>query len=447
MKTKTFDSVVFLRVLLSVLLCLILGSGLKGQESQNPQTWTSAQGKTIEADFVRLTDDGVVLKLRSTGQEAEVPFASLNLESHLQAIRLAKPEEFSKPLVKAVVKPAIDIPPLRQIDLDAVMVSPFSESQSLQEFIDTLSQQVEEGNLFVVWHAIPEKMQSDLITLAANGMEKIGDGPVLQIKTLMKDLNTVVSEKKDFLFNTPLLASNEEALADLQAKWPAIEQFISSVGKEELWQSENFKQDQMEQWLAKFLSAIGSNFDALDAIVEAEMPGVPQPTLAEVIQVLAEADDKGQIQFSNPAIPLPSDEKLTVRKVRGQWVVPLLMNNLRQAVDEGLRQIEDVDVAAVRTGIQTAMSTVIPPIGALARAETQEEFDAVIDSLTPLIESVQVSIPADLEASLTAAAEANAAAGGNANRGRRGGPGSNQRGSRGGSGRRSGGPGMGDGGN
>ncbi|MCR9295363.1 MAG: hypothetical protein NXI32_21815, partial [bacterium] len=149
-----------------------------GQE-ESATTWTSAAGKSIEADFVRLTDDGVILKLRSNGKQAEVAFSSLSLESHLQAIKLGKPEEFSKPLVKAFVVPAIEIPPLRDINVDSILISPFSESQSLQDFVNVMSQEVENGNYFVFWHSLPEKMQEDLLILAAKGMEKLGTGPVL----------------------------------------------------------------------------------------------------------------------------------------------------------------------------------------------------------------------------------------------------------------------------
>ncbi len=413
------------------------------QEAQSVTSWTSAAGKTIEADFVKLTDDGVVLKLSSDGREAEVPFASLSLESRLQAIQLGKAEEFSKPLVRANIVPPMEIPPLREMDVDAMLVSPFSESQSLQEFIDTASVEIEKGNLFIFWHMLPEKMQTDVIDLAAKGMETVGSGPIVQIKTLLKDLNTIVTEKKEFVFATPLVADNPEVSIDLSSKWPFIQQFVASVSKEELWQSENFGSENLEGWMASFLAALGSNLEALNAILEAEMPGVPQPTMADMVQILREKEENGEqvaeIQISIPAVPQQAEQKLTVRKRKGKWLVVAYMNRLREGVDSGLEKIEEVDAAAVRTGIQTAMSTVIPPIGALARAETQEEFDAVLASLEPIISGMTSSIEANVQAGMTAGMQPEP----DAAQGRRGGPGVGDR--SGGRRRRSGGLGIGAG--
>jgi hypothetical protein len=443
-KLNIFSLSVVLGVALSV--AGLRGGGLSAQETARPATgsteagttWTSTSGKTIEAEFIRLTDDGVVLKLKADGRQAEVPFANLSLESHLQAIRLGKPEEFSKPLLKANLKPPIDIPPLRDINVDAILVSPFTNSLSLQEFVDIASEEMENGNYFVLWHALPEKMQSDIEDLIVKAMAKVGSGPVVQVRTFLTDLNTVVSEKKEFLFANPTIAADEALVAELQSKWPAIQQFIGSIAKEELWQEKNFQKGNVQRWLASFLAALGSNQDAIYAIAEAEMPGVEQPTFADVFRVVESTADKGQIEISNPAVPLPSDEKLTVRKINGLWLIPKFMNALRSQLDAALASIDNVDAAGIRTGLQSAMAAVIPPVGALARAESQEEFDAVIAQLEPAVRGIINNVTVSAMPALTAGAPGGDES---ATSSRRGGSGAN-RANRGG-GRRSGGPGIG----
>ncbi|MEM7561001.1 MAG: hypothetical protein AAF394_17895, partial [Planctomycetota bacterium] len=137
--------------------------------------WTNAQGATIEAEFVRMDEDGVVLKLKSNGQQATVPLSTLSLESHLMAVKLARPAEFSKPLVKAPIAEVVEAPDLVIPDYQAASVSPFNESQSLQQFIDTLTGELDRGNFYVIWHAIPEKMQQDILPLMLKSAEQFGE--------------------------------------------------------------------------------------------------------------------------------------------------------------------------------------------------------------------------------------------------------------------------------
>jgi hypothetical protein len=49
------------------------------------QKWTSADGKVIEATFVRLEGENVVLTVTATGTTHAVPLARLSPESQAQA--------------------------------------------------------------------------------------------------------------------------------------------------------------------------------------------------------------------------------------------------------------------------------------------------------------------------------------------------------------------------
>ena len=65
--------------------------------------WTDNTEKTtIDAEFVRMTDGAVVLK--KDGKEISVPLTKLSMASHLQALKLAKPDAYSKAAPKAVVE-------------------------------------------------------------------------------------------------------------------------------------------------------------------------------------------------------------------------------------------------------------------------------------------------------------------------------------------------------
>lgn len=53
--------------------------------------WTNTEGKTIEAHFMGLQDDGVLLKIPSTGVTHILPLAKLSAESQAQAKSATKP--------------------------------------------------------------------------------------------------------------------------------------------------------------------------------------------------------------------------------------------------------------------------------------------------------------------------------------------------------------------
>lgn len=354
-------------------------------------TWTNSAGKTIEAEFVRLNEDGVVLKLKADGREAEVPFSALSLESHLQAIKLGHPEEFSKPLVKAVIEPLFEIPPPRSFDVDALLQTPFSETQSLEEFITVAQAEFNSGNYFVLWHMLPEPMQADLAKLGARGMEKVGSAPIVQIKTLLKQLNTVVTEKEEFVFGYPDIAGSKAEKREMATMWPILKQVVQSLSDESLWEKENFQEENFERWLAQLLGALGSNHDAFLALADHQSNGLVSSSLNRMASVAASTPEAGQIEIN---LPLPMQgNKVTFNKFGDVWVAPAMMKPLRAAVDKGLAEMDSVDETQVKQVLQTSLGTVIPIVSALARAKTQEDFNAVVDELKPYYEQVAQRVP------------------------------------------------------
>ena len=186
-------------------LSLIANRGAAQEVAQaSPTNWVNPQGKAIAADFVRLEEDTVILLLKSSGKEVPVPLASLSLESHLQALKLADPEAFSKPLIKAPEKPVIvEFVPEFTISGEELLKSPFASNPTIEQFLDTAIAEIERGNQFVFWHALPPKMQTDLEDLVVKAMAKVGPQPLAQIKSLLKTINVIVREKRDFIFAQP----------------------------------------------------------------------------------------------------------------------------------------------------------------------------------------------------------------------------------------------------
>ena len=160
----------------------------------------STEKSTIEAEFVRLADAAVILK--KDGKEISVPLTKLSLSSHLQALKLAKPDAYAKPAPKVIIG-------LPQTPESAKLLeNPFPANATVEQFMDTLIAQLDAKNNMVFWHALTPEMQTDVEDLIVSAVDAGGSGLLVQIRSLMKQLSILMTEKEQFLVASPLAAGN-----------------------------------------------------------------------------------------------------------------------------------------------------------------------------------------------------------------------------------------------
>lgn len=369
------------------MLCLFslpLSAGAQEPPEATPSNWVNPQGKSISAEFVRLEGAGVVLRLKATGKEVAVPFASLSLESHLLALKLGDPEAFSKPMVKAPEKVVIEeYVPTTTMTANELLSSPFSSSATLEQFLDTAIAELERGNAFVVWHALPPRMQNDIEDLLVQAMGALGKGPIVQLRSIMRSVNTVVHEKSNFILAHPALASQPEALANLQSQWPMLAGMSSKICDESKWQAENFTKGNIIPWLAGMFADIGPYSMAMQK-ANAETQGA-EPKFA--YKIISQSADRAKVEFTVTGLAqgqqLPPVE-VDLQKVGNIWLAPEFMNQLRQGLDQALQQVSanSSGVSMIATGL---LGTVAAGIGSIERAETQEEFNTAIEELSAMV--------------------------------------------------------------
>ena len=363
--------------IVSGLILALFGGELKAQE-ESPTTWTDASGRAVEAEFVRLTDDGVVLRLKSTGREVETALSKLSLASHLQAIKLGNPDEWSKPLPKAYVPPK-RLEPSNDIDPEDLLESPFTGDETIDQFIDKIKSENASGNYFIAWHCLPPKMQSDIAKLASKGMAKVGSQPLGQIGRLMKDVSTIINEKEEFVFNNPNIAGNPMVATQLKAQWPLLREVFMSLSEDGFWDAENFTEENIPGWMARFTSVFGRHHETIDAA----SGGMSSAALDSMFTVLSQTPTSAEIEFKvppQPGVPPVPAQQVKAKKLGKIWIVNDWMLELRKGIDEGLKQVD----AAPEVGgqISTALAfTVVPIITPLKNAKTQEEFDAAVENI------------------------------------------------------------------
>lgn len=360
---------------------------IRAQEGSTT-VWHNAAGAKIEAEFVRLTDDGVILRLKSNGQEAEVPLATLSLASHLQAIKLSRPEEFSKPLPKAEVPPE-RLEPSNPIEIDESLNSPFSGDETIDQFLDRVTSEFKDGNYFVLWHCLPIRLQNDIAKLAAKGMTKVGDRPLGQIAKLLKDASDVVTQKEEFIFNLPDVQSNPMLAGPLKAQWPYTKEFVIGLADEDLWKPENFEEENIPTWLAKLMAVFGQHHSGMDETTG----GMNDMLLGSLFKIVSQTSTTAELEFTPPNAP---PMKVKAKKLGKIWVVTKWMLALRKGVDEGLAKVDSAP--DVGSSITTALAfTAVPVVTSLKNAATQEDFNAAVENIKSVVGGM---IPAQMQGGL-----------------------------------------------
>ncbi|MCA9128888.1 MAG: hypothetical protein KDB22_17500 [Planctomycetales bacterium] len=366
--------------LLLFVASLGVGPVANGQETNK---WIY-RGKEIVADFVRVTDNGVVLR-NASGKEAEVPFSDLDLKSHLQALKLADPEAFSKPLIKADV-PAEIAEPEFTLDPAELLKSPFSANTSIEEYLSKIKEDVEKRNWFILWHCLPNKMQTDTALLVEKAADKLGSSAVTQVRTIMGNLNTIVRDKHEYIMAHPLVTAQPELAAELEKIWPSFAGLVAALAAEDLWQPENFKKENVPTFLAKFIAATAPYSVQLDAhtsqMVE-RLTGQPSNNKLDY-RILSQSNGNAEVELLAGPITSP---KLTLRKTGNQWIPGKEMSDMRQALDKALASVDSVD-NSVASRVQLALIAINGAVGSLADANSQQDFNEKAQTLIDLFKTL-----------------------------------------------------------
>lgn len=366
---------------------------LSAQEAAGPQKWTYKAGsefREIDAEFVRLTETGVVLRSTANGREAELPLATLSIESHYQAVKLANPEAFSKPLVKAPEELEVAPPPF-ELDASEMLKSPFPDDPSIEEFLGILKRESDADNPLVFWHALPTKMQNDVEDVAVKAVGKLGRSVITQLRSLFRNLNTIVQEKKEFIKNNPYVAAQPQVVAMVEPLWPEIAGLVGAFSDEQHWQAENFEKGKIVPWVANFAAAVIPYGKQLGESVKPMLPPEAQAQMesetAFNYKILSQSANRGKVEITfNGQPPM----EVEVQKVGSLWVVPAWMNPMREILDgadPGLDNLSTTVLPAVTGGLFAVNGIV----GRLAAAESQADFDEAVQNL---VDMVQGMIPA-----------------------------------------------------
>lgn len=365
-------------------LCMALLSAPAAAQPAKLKWTDNTEKTTIEAEFVRMSDGAVVLK--RDGKEISVPLAKLSMGSHLQALKLAKPDAYSRAAPKAVVG-------IEQTAESSKLLneSPFNDNQTVEQFLETITTELEAGNATALWHALTPEMQADVEDLVVAAADAGGKGMLVQLRALMKHVATIVIDKKSFILASPPVAADAKTARSLQQGWPMIELFTKAFTDKSNWESANFKPGNVGPWLAALTAKLGTAFVKMDEL--AVKSGMPSADFKKRLsyKIISQSADSAMVQsldtpqaVMNPQTgqmgqPKPHEPVEWVR-VSGKWLPKEVVGNWKDGVAAAKGQLELV-MPAVSGGLAVA----IPITSSLANAKTQQEFNAALQQITASI--------------------------------------------------------------
>ena len=327
-----------------------------------------------------MTDDAVVLKIKRDGKEATVPLTSLSIDSIYQAVRLANPEAFAKPVPKAEVKPKFTLElPEFNLTVEDLLKSPFTSPTSIEQFLQTLERLPKEGNFISGWHALPPKMQTDVEDLIVKGHQVLGTATVKQMQILLNDLNTILNEKQQYILGVPAIAANPLFTEELEKNLLLAGMLFEGLAQEQHWQPSNFQKGNVTRWMAQLNVDLAPVILAsMEAFSSQLPPGLPNPMAATNFNIVSQTADTAEVEVNNPM--LPQATKMSYQKVGNIWINVPAMNQMRESIDAANAKLATGATQEVGM-IKTTLSGIIAAVGGLARANSQEEFNQAVELL------------------------------------------------------------------
>ena len=358
------------------------------------QTWLDdtlqhkieAKYRGMEGEFVKLeTADGQVKK---------IPYNKLSLSSQLKVKKIADPKAFDAPPLPS----SYAAPPISE--------SPFSPDDTIEQYWEKLTKQIDEGHADVVWHAMTPGARADLEACIVKVGEILGPNTFKQIQVVLPNLHTVVKDKRSFIVGSPAIAAQPEIAKVLNQLLPAVEPLVAVLTKPATWNSENFKEGKVGPWFMLFANEALVAVKGMEKVISPLVPvpgGVDFNMANFKFKVLEKTADTAKVEVTSAGKPV----QVKYKKVDGIW--------LSEADEAQIAQIatfksylENLDQAGrdeIKNNVRTGLTATNTVLGALAKARTQQEFNGYFDSFAQqAVRAIQMGVQSARQAAAAAGA-------------------------------------------
>jgi hypothetical protein len=353
-------------------------------------TWKSTEGKSLQAEFIRLDGTQVVLK-KTDGTEVRVPMSRLNSESQQQAKDAAKMAAKAPTKVepKSPPKAGGSAAPLEPIDLPDPVA--FTDSMSAEQAMDLLFAELNKPNPIALWDAMPPSYQQDAEGLLKLAAEKLDPSLFKTVRNVRNSIIKLLKTKKDFILGSEMLKGaiaqmNPTAYQEMKSSYDPGVTILEAYLDDLLLDPAQWKKLPTRELAGRYLTNITKKLDSLKGSLPADSQlALALATSSVQHRITEEVTGRPMLHLANPGQPETSME---LTHVQGRWIPQPMAEQWQTMIGEGQKALQQMTPEQAKQMSQQVSGVVallvIPTIGRLQQASSQQEFDQIIAELSQM---------------------------------------------------------------
>lgn len=243
-----------------------------------------------------------------------------------------------------------------------------------------------EGKFEVIWQAMPASYQADIKKLLVEFSKKMDADLWAQGSKVAGKLTKLLTDKADFIVGNQMIAQQLQAKA---VKPEDVKIFITGFGGilTELQTNMATLPDVEKLDVEKMLANLGPRAKELSDVSERLGVAAQGPKMIDLVKIdaklISSASDTATVEIIKPDA---TKETVELVRVEGKWVPKDMADQWASKIGEAQKALaamqikpEEKQQAIMITGMASGM------LDGFLNAKTQQEFDASIQALLPLI--------------------------------------------------------------
>ncbi|MBM3966075.1 MAG: hypothetical protein FJ308_13580 [Planctomycetes bacterium] len=353
--------------------------------------WIDNTGKNkVEAEFVRIEGNQVVLKRSDSGKEIKVPLERLSTESAARAKKMSsagspatKPGASSTPSTKA---------PSASSPASSAAVA-LRDDMGAKDFVDAVFGELAKGNMIVLWDAFPANKQKEVEEVVINFAKRLDSRTFDMVRKTRNSIVEILKKQQNFIINSEVLQIPSELREDFTRSYPAAVELADSVISKDLLDGKRLQKGDLRNLLDPYFKKVNQSGEAFAASFPEGHPVRQEYEKAKKLGVASAKysvdniqSDRAEVNMEIENLPPGAENKpLVITLVDGRWLPEDLVRNWDTTMMQAKGLIAVMNPDQIHQGVSSVLLLANAPINNLKNAKTQEEFDRTLKELQALL--------------------------------------------------------------
>jgi len=279
----------------------------------------------------------------------------------------------SRPIIAVLLATLMSVGIVGCTQGNAKLVSDATPDQAIEQ----TARSVADGRFDAAWQALPPSYQDDITEIVHRGAAEMDAELWNRTFTVLQKTTRILSEKRDFILDHPMLASNIENRSEAEAGWDSVVSVFKVLVDSELADLNKVQSLDVEEFLGDTGKTLWTELGRAaklspDNAFEKAMNDL-RTTNATVLSV---EDQTARVRIEVPGKPVKEEDYV---KVEGRWIPAELARGWGEMMDETRQKLAQLSGEAGATNRQAALmqlSMIEAVLDNLQAAQTAEEFQA-----------------------------------------------------------------------